>query len=202
MTRCPYGIILFTQENNWAFYFLTVTNVTSIKNSNLTVDGVTLNFANCVEMDTVNLTAVNGGVLRFPKLEKYTQPTWTSITWQATGAGSLLEFSALATLDCGASYSSFNIKANSGSKIDLSKVTSMTFAQLTSEGTGSVIDISGLTDLENLGAGVTFTEKNDGKIAYYTSNRLTFSVPMTLIPENAGTQAAQGTVSRTVRSRG
>jgi len=26
MTRCPYGIILFTQENNWAFYFLTVTN--------------------------------------------------------------------------------------------------------------------------------------------------------------------------------
>jgi len=33
MTRCPYGIILFTQENNWAFYFLTVTNARLRENS-------------------------------------------------------------------------------------------------------------------------------------------------------------------------
>jgi len=131
-------------------------NITSIKKCSITANGVTLNFSNCTELESTNLTASNGGVITFPILSSFSNPTESAvaITWTATGAGSRLDFSALTTLADTRWYSGgdfapnrdpyFKISATSGGKVNLSQVQTIRTAGLTVNGAGSEIDLSSL----------------------------------------------------------
>ncbi|MDR1383843.1 MAG: LEPR-XLL domain-containing protein, partial [Planctomycetaceae bacterium] len=72
-------------------------NITSIKNATITANGVTLNFASCMELENTNLTAQNGGVMKFSALTTYAQNG--NDTWTATGTNSRIEMSALTTVN-------------------------------------------------------------------------------------------------------
>ena len=74
-----------------------IPKIESIKNCSLTANAVTLDFANCEELEDTNLTTNNGAVLKFSNLTSFT-PT-ESINWTANGNGSRLEFNTLTTLN-------------------------------------------------------------------------------------------------------
>ncbi|MCL2709346.1 MAG: FG-GAP-like repeat-containing protein [Planctomycetaceae bacterium] len=132
--------------------------------------------------------------MKFPQVVSYTDSVINGRTWEARGAGSLLEFSALTTL-MQTGTGNKTVRTYSGGKIDLSTLTTVSRVTFSSNDEGSVIDISGLPNPEGI-PGITYTETNGGQIIYYTGNRLAFTATMTTIPENAGLQAAQGTVTR------
>ena len=121
------GVNITINATNIAEYDFS--QVTSITNSTIIADGVTLNFANCTEMIDANLTAKNGGVIKFTKLERFsTSNVSGAFTWEATGTGSRLEFAALTRLFYGYYDNTVywhNLTASSGGVIDLSKVTSI-----------------------------------------------------------------------------
>ena len=116
----------FTASNDGEIKFNS--GITSISGCTITTDGVALDFANVTELVNTNLYAQSGGVLTFGKLTTAAIDGDNNTTWQATGANSKIEFTALTTLNNTVtdSFSGHHyIQAESGGHIDLSQLTAV-----------------------------------------------------------------------------
>ncbi len=96
-----------------------------------------------------NLYVYGGGDMAFPALTQFSQPNGATI--QASGAGSVLDLSKLTSLVGATAYSSLNINAQAGGKVNLSGVTSQPSGRIyaNAQGTNSVIDLSKLPELQS-----------------------------------------------------
>ena len=93
---------------------------------------------------TSNLAVYGGGDLAFPALTQLSEANTTTIL--ASGAGSVLDLTNLTSLSGATGFSTFNINAQAGGKVDLSKVTKQTSGRIVAQadGANSVIDFSKL----------------------------------------------------------
>jgi hypothetical protein len=144
------GLTLNITAANYATYNAQYdfNNVTSIANSRITADGVALNFVNCTGLENTNLTAKNGGVIKFQNLTTSTQYDYNYNTWEATGTNSRIEMSALTTIN--SSFNSFYVKAYEGGTIDLSKLSNLGYYFYVTASDNSVVSLSDLTSTDYL----------------------------------------------------
>jgi len=107
------------------------------------------------KLSNVDLTASAGGVIEFPSATSYTDSSYGE-TIQASGAGSRIDLSRLATFEGGDPYySATQIKASSGGTVALAGQLSALMT-LTEDGAGSVLDLSAVTKL----TGISLTAAN------------------------------------------
>ncbi len=111
--------------------------------------------------------AVNGGsVLSFPGVGSYQEPGGCeSLTWVASGTGSVLDLSALTNL-IGGSCGTLGIQALSGGQVALSNVVALADGNVTvfAGGTNSVVDLSGLPAYQGTNLTLSVEAQAGGKV--------------------------------------
>ncbi len=91
-----------------------------------------------------NFYVKNGGLLRLPGLGSLTNSAYTTY-WQADGAGSVLDVSAVTNLAVGSGSRLF-LQAYNGGTVDLHRLTTRTNALwVEAQDPGSIVDLSGLS---------------------------------------------------------
>ena len=131
---------------------LTFTAVTELTDTSLTAAAVTFSYPNVTALTRVNLSATGGGQLFFPKATTYTSNTsGSSYAILASGTGSKINLSALTSF-----AGSFNggsnadtITASTGGEVDLAGAFSGGFTTLTLSDAASVINVAGVTSLQD-----------------------------------------------------
>jgi RHS repeat-associated protein/uncharacterized repeat protein (TIGR01451 family) len=113
----------------------------------LTVQGGSYSLANLVNVDNSSLYVQGGGTLTLPSLTSYTQSS--NMTFQASGASSVLDLSALTSL--GTMSSDWYVKALSGGTVNLSGLTTISQPnsgpRFEANGVNSVLNLTALTSL-------------------------------------------------------
>jgi hypothetical protein len=131
-----------------------LTGPLSVRNlARLIVDGsqATLTATNTTNLDGGSLSARNGGILSLPNLNSFTaysEGLLAGSSFEATGAGSVLDLSHLAEFVGTVGWAAnFGIVAQQGGRLDLSNLAAITSgsAQIAAIGAGSVVDLSALT---------------------------------------------------------
>ncbi|MEQ9408902.1 MAG: CARDB domain-containing protein, partial [Fuerstiella sp.] len=123
--------------------------------------GASLAISGTATLETTNLFAAGGGILRFSGAASYTGAQYYRNTIRADGEGSRIVFDNLPTFIGGVSgdrYGAFDVdvEARNGGEVDLSSSSAVAeqinFAASGQDGSGnpSRIDISGITDLPGL----------------------------------------------------
>ena len=133
-----------------------------------TVNGMIVDFASLTNLGTGNVTVSGGGAVTAPNLTQHNEITGCVVnTWQATGAGSLLDFSSLTNL-VGASCGALNVQANAGGEVRLSGLASVDTGAVAfvADGAGSLLDLGSLTQTLSPTYAVTFEARNNGTIAF------------------------------------
>jgi hypothetical protein len=141
--------------------------------------------AQITNIDKSSLYVSGGAVLSLPGLRSYGGRTdCGSSTWQASGAGSVLDLSGLTNLaggDCG----SVNIQALSGGQVVLSNVVRIPDSNVSvlADGTNSVVDLSSLVDYLGSSKSLALEARSGGSIVV---PKLVELVRANLIVRNTG----------------
>ncbi len=145
-------------------------NMTTVTNGAIAVrNKAQISLPLLASIDGASFSATDGSVLTVPIATSYTQASNAANTyqhWLATGAGSRLIFPALTSITGGTAYNTrLYVDAISGAGIELPNVSSIVDVtegdkrhrafHLTVEGIDSRIDLSKLSELTDLSAGVT-----------------------------------------------
>jgi hypothetical protein len=117
--------------------------------SSLTASGSTPNFSLLTNAANTSLYVDSGGTLALPALTQYLPTTGDSATFQANGAGSVLDLTHLTSLHGVGSFGQLYINAYNTGLVEMPNVTSYTGGStaVTADGTGSVVDLSGLPSI-------------------------------------------------------
>ncbi len=128
---------------------LSTGQIATFTTATLTLSGGTATFSGLTNANASSFLVSGGAVLTLSDLSTYAGPVNATATWQATGTGSKLAMSKLATLteDTGGYTSRTLIQALSGGDVELPALTSISGGpvQLESDGAGSVLNINALT---------------------------------------------------------
>jgi len=129
--------------------------------------GTTLTLAGPVNPGGVNLEAAGGAVLALPTLTTYSKPAGCAlITWQASGAGSVLNFPGLAAVT-GAACADLSVRATAGGQVLFPELTTVHEGALTmlADGANSLVDLPQLQASLATEREVTFEARNAGTVA-------------------------------------
>ena len=120
--------------------------LTSLTGTALAANGVSVSFPALTNCDGANLSASAGAVVELPAVGSY-QAGCANVTWQATGAGSVLAFAGLASLQGATCGGTLSLQASSGGQVLLTNVALIPADSVTAQaqGTNSVIALSRLT---------------------------------------------------------
>lgn len=134
------------------------TQLTAITNATVSVDGGTVLFPNVTTLDGTSVLVSGGVTLAFPALTSVTHTAPIDRTWQASGAGSVLDLSTLTNL-IGSTNGSVGllINAMSGGQVDVSGMTTITVPSLPGTSINGTVEI--LAD--GMGSVVSFDSLND-----------------------------------------
>lgn len=130
-----------------------------------TVSGMAVDFAALTNLTSGNVTVNSGGTVTTPSLVSHSQITGCSgNTWLVTGAGSVLDLSALTTL-AGAGCGTHNLHAKAGGTMDLRNLPLVSDGTLTflADGGNSVMNLSSLAQTAGART-ITFSAANHGAI--------------------------------------
>ncbi|MCL4789432.1 MAG: hypothetical protein KJ070_22030, partial [Verrucomicrobia bacterium] len=131
-----------------------------------TVSGMAVDFSALTNLTPGNILVSGGGVVTTPQLKDHTNgSTCFFSTWEARGAGSLLDLSALTSL-AGSTCGTLEIKAAGGGRVNVNQLPALNDGNLAfvAEGTNSVVDLSALRESLAATRGVSFTVRNGGAI--------------------------------------
>jgi hypothetical protein len=136
-----------------------------LTNCTLTVNAAKPSFVSLTNIDDTWVYAYGGGAARL------TNVLWVtcgnqSPRWHAEGSGSLIDLSQVIDVLVGY-YQDVYVEAYSGGKVDLHRVVSLctSSVQVTSDGSGSKVDLSGLTGFISTGNhSSSLTARNGGVI--------------------------------------
>jgi len=141
--------------------------ITSIAGSSLVVDAINLTLSNVVDAALASIYVENGGRLALPALTSYSAavPTYQTREFRATGAGSVLDLSALTMLQGGLN-GNLLVRAYSGGRILLDGITTLPPSRFTfwGEGAGSLVSLSNLVNSPR--AGSDFEVRTSGAIQF------------------------------------
>ena len=132
-----------------------VAQLTAITKATISVSGATALFPNVSTLDGTSVLVSGGVTLAFPALTSFSQTATQSRTWQASGAGSVLDLSGLTSLTGSvAAAAAFNITTLNGGQVDLGSLTTINVPGTSitgriffkADGNGSLVDLSNLTN--------------------------------------------------------
>ena len=130
---------------------------TALTNSTLTVTGGVYTLSGLTDVTGSSVYVQSGGSLSLPGVTSYANPTsWDDTYFQATGAGSILDVSALNGV--GLLQSNWYVQASSSGTVNLSKLTTINstgttdYFRFSADGSGSKLDLSALTSLIGTGS--------------------------------------------------
>jgi RHS repeat-associated protein len=135
-----------------------VGKLTSMTGASITADGDSVSLPNLTDIDGDSLTATNGGTLTLANVKSYANPGGDTI-FQSNGTGSDLSLPGLVAI--GAINQGWTVYAGQG-HIDLPALSSIGTSQaplsvgLTTNGSGSQIDLSALTSFTGRGSPINF----------------------------------------------
>ncbi len=136
----------------------------SLTGGGLTITGGSYSLAGLNDVSGSSLYVQKGGTLALPNLTNYTETDNT--TFEATGANSTLDLSALTTL--GSMSTSWRAEALDGGTVNLSKLTTINEpnadVQFTADGSGSQLNLSALTSFTGDAANSTFAVTNSATV--------------------------------------
>jgi hypothetical protein len=159
--------------------------LTLLTNVNLTVDGSAPSFASLTNIDDSWVYAYNGGIARLTNVVKVTDGNQSPI-WKAQDSGSLIDLSRLTELSIGY-YEVLYVQAYSGGKVDLSGLDAIATSsvQVLSDGSGSVIDLTGLSGFISVGYSASSLKvQNSGTILLGTEAFLLSNVAINIAAGN------------------
>ncbi|HXG47155.1 MAG TPA: hypothetical protein VNO52_05995, partial [Methylomirabilota bacterium] len=131
-----------------------------------TVSGMAVDFSALTNLTPGNVLASGGAVVTVPHLRSHTGRTGCfASTWEARGAGSLLDLPALTNL-AGRACGTHEIKAAAGGRVNLNQLPALSDGNLAfvADGTNSVVDLSALRESLAASRSVSFTVRNGGVI--------------------------------------
>jgi alanine dehydrogenase len=157
-----------------------------LTNVTVTVDAAAPAFGGITNVDDSSVFARNGGLARLTNVTRALMNTYTA-TWQAEGAGSLVDLSRLTNLVVG--YNSrLYVYAYSGGKVDLQRLASLSTGaiQTLADGVNSVIDLLGVNGFITVGNyPSSLTARNSGEILFNDQAFLLANVGITIPAGNA-----------------
>ncbi len=140
---------------------MSTSQMTSLTSGQINVSGGTPNFAGMSNINASGATVSNGATLALPAVTNYQGPTaeLTTVTLEATGAGSILNLSHITTLVGGTVFASgASFEALAGGNVKLTAVPSISGQALfKSDGTNSSLNLSALTTIATGDNGFTST---------------------------------------------
>jgi len=151
----------------------------------VTVDGSAPNFGQVTNIDDTDIYAFNGGIARMTNVFRVTHGNQNP-TWQANGAGSLVDLSSVTSIVVGNSRVLY-VQAYTGGMLDLGGLVSLSTGavQVTADGTGSVIDLSGLSGFISVGGySSSLTASSGGIILLNNQAFLLANVAINIPPGN------------------
>ena len=134
--------------------------------SGFTVNGTNAEFSSLTNLIWGDVTVNSNGLARAPNFTSHTEPDLCiGHTWLATGAGSTLDFSQLTNF-VGNSCGFVTVKAGAGGTILMTNLPAISegTANFTTDGSNSVINLSGLRLCPASQRNVTFNVSNSGTI--------------------------------------
>ena len=144
--------------------------LTASAGTSVTAAGASTSFicTNVANIDGISLYANGGAVLALPGVTSYVRGGCTHGYWQASGIGSRIVLAGLTSVvsppNCGAYY--VNVTAQSGGRVELAAVQSLGvgYYGVLADGSGSVVDLSGLTSENTTNSYVTVEARNQGQV--------------------------------------
>ena len=155
-----------------------------LTNCTLTVNAATPNFNGLTNIDDTWLYAEGGGVALLTNVFWVTAGNYSPV-WHAEGSGSLIDLSRVLDISVGDSDVLY-IEVYSGGEIDLHRLVSLCTGsvQVTADGSGSKVDLSGLTAFIATGNSSSLTAQNNGTVLLGTSAFLLGNVDISIPPGN------------------
>ena len=156
-----------------------------LTNVMVTVDGSVPSFGQVTNIDDTDIYAFNGGIARMTNVFRVTHGNQNP-TWQANGAGSLVDLSSVTSIVVGNSRVLY-VQAYTGGMLDLGGLVSLSTGavQVTADGTGSVIDLSGLSGFISVGGySSSLTASSGGIILLNNQAFLLANVAINIPPGN------------------
>ncbi|MDE2506875.1 MAG: hypothetical protein KGM43_06665, partial [Planctomycetota bacterium] len=158
---------------------LSLNQFTSLTDGGIYIDGGTYALPNLTDVDGSNLEVYGGGSLTLSGVTSY-DPNLNSSNgyWSASGSGGTLSLPNLTTISTNAAVGSFGISSQSGGQVAIGQVATINLAgdsvNINSFGTGSLVDLSGVTSATF--ASSSFSALAGGAISYdATAANLQFS---------------------------
>jgi hypothetical protein len=156
-----------------------------LTNCTLTVSAAKPSFVSLTNIDDSSVYAYSGGAARLTNVWWVTCGN-QSPTWDAEGSGSLIDLSQVIDLFAGY-YQFVVVEAYSGGKVDLHRLVALctSSVQVTSDGSGSKVDLSALTGFISTGDhSSSLTAQNSGKVLLGTNAFLLGNVDISIPPGN------------------
>ncbi|HYG24200.1 MAG TPA: hypothetical protein VEH04_15590 [Verrucomicrobiae bacterium] len=130
------------------------------------VNGMNVVFGALTNLASGSVIVSGGGVATAPHLVSHVDPAFCGLSsWQATGPGSVLDFSSLTNLvgpQCGA----LSIQAKAGGNVRMGGLSRLGEggAAFLSDGLGSALDLSGLRNSDAVSHNISFEARNNGSV--------------------------------------
>ncbi len=127
-----------------------IAQITSLTNGSFTLEGGSLDLVNLTDITGSSLTNNGGGDLTLPSITTF-DPDGRYVSFSAANDGSVINLPSMATVTTSTFDGSLNLSANNGGQVLLPALTTLDTAAFDSsfsasaDGTGSTIDLSGLT---------------------------------------------------------
>jgi uncharacterized protein YaeQ len=128
---------------------LAISQWTTLTSSSLTITAGSYSFPSLTDIDSSNLDVQANASLTLPAVANYTlRNNFATTTLEASGANSMLSLPDLTSIAVQATYpEQVNIQASSGGDVSMPMLSQVSASlQVQSTGSGSVIDLSALTD--------------------------------------------------------
>jgi hypothetical protein len=165
--------------------FISTVQLNLLTNVSLTVDGSAPNFVLVTNIDDTWIHALNGGVARLANVCQVNIGSHSPV-WEADGSGSLVDLSSLTNLAV-EYYQVLYVQDFTGGAVDLHRLVSVTTGgvQVLADGTGSVINLSGLSSFISVGSSdSSLTARNGGTILFNNQAFLLANVAINIPPGN------------------
>jgi hypothetical protein len=130
------------------------------------VTGMTVDFPALTNLTVGDITVSGGALVTIPNLTSHSNGTGCiANSWEASGAGSVLDFPRLASL-VGSTCGSLALEANAGGRLVLGNLTALTEGNLIflADGTNSLVDLSALQQSPATLRTVSFEARNSGTV--------------------------------------
>ncbi len=167
----------------------------SFNNATLTDSGEAVTLAKLSNADSSQLYVNGGGTLALPRLTAFANPAGVQTFFRASGAGSVLDVSALASVGAIPGWF-WDVQAQQGGQVKLSALTavggSSPNVNISADGSGSLIDLSAMTTFASPGGSLAATNGGtllDGSLAYINNAKLTVAGSVTVGNLTLGTNA-------------